>query len=335
MKKFLISGSAGFIASNIVKRILANGDKVLGVDNFVSGQTENVDEFMEDDNYEFVKGDLKEFQLCVEICSEVDYVIHQAALGSVPRSVENPLMTSENNINSTLNLLFASSLQKVKRFVYASSASVYGNIDRFAEGKFWDNLNQTYDHIKTDLRDERMILAPANPYAVSKMAGEEYAKMFHSVYGLETISLRYFNVFGPRQNVNGPYAAVVPNFILRMLGDNDIEIHGNGKQFRDFTFVENVVDANLAACNGKLGADAFGKAYNVGAGEKTSINQLVLKLSELTGYKRKTNYVDSRLGDVFGNVADPTLAKNTLHFEAKTGINEGLKETVKWYKENL
>ena len=332
MKRYLITGSAGFIGSNIVKRILQNGDKVLGVDNFVSGQMENVDEFMEDGNYEFVKGDLKDFKLCVELCSEVDYVIHQAALGSVPRSVENPIMTSENNINSTLNLLFAAKLQGIKRFVYASSASVYGNIERKVKNHSLDIGED--EEVKTDKRDESMMLAPANPYAVSKMAGEEYAKMFHSVYGLETVSLRYFNVFGPRQNVNGPYAAVVPNFILRMLGNNTIEIHGGGHQFRDFTFVENVVDANLAACHTK-NKEAFGKAFNVGACKSTSINQLFSMLAEIIGYDKEAKYAEQRLGDVFGNIADPTLAQSVLQYNTKISVADGLRETVKWYTENL
>jgi UDP-N-acetylglucosamine 4-epimerase len=244
---FLVTGSAGFIGSNLVETLLKRGYKVKGLDNLTSGKEENVKIFINNPNYKFIHGDIRSLDTCLEVCKGVDYVLHQAAWGSVPRSIEMPLLYEEINIKGTLNMLEAALRNSVKKFVYASSSSVYG-----------DEPNLP----KSEGIEGRLL----SPYALTKRVNEEYARLYTELYGLETIGLRYFNVFGKRQDPNGPYAAVIPRFIKHLLHDEQPTIYGDGMQSRDFTYVENVVEANLKACLAPR--EAAGQVYNIAFGER-------------------------------------------------------------------
>jgi len=326
--KYCVTGAAGFIGSNLVEEILKRGDQVLGVDSFVTGHEENIEEFRSDPNFEFMHEDITSAEVCKQVCFRADYVLHQAALGSVPRSVEQPLYVNDNNVRSTIQMLTAARDAGVKRFVFASSASIYGDIDRF-ERKCDGNVIETTEYI-ADLRDENMGRAPANPYAISKLACEEYVKLFKPLYGLQTIALRYFNVFGPRQSPEGQYAAVVPKFIDAMQHNRTVLINGDGKQFRDFTFVENVVNANLLACQAE--ENSCGQFYNVGAGGRTTITELYFELANLLmGNEKEVEFGPARAGDVFGSIADLNRVRTCLKYEPTIGVKEGLRRTVEWY----
>jgi len=309
--RFLISGGAGFIGSNIVMELVKLGHDVMAIDNLITGSKKNLEEVM--GKIEFVWDDLRKMDVCKNICGGVDYILHQAALGSVPRSVKDPVLSNENNINSTLNLLVAAKDAGVRRFVYASSSGVYGN----CEGEF---------------KVETMESKPINPYAISKTASEEYVKIFHKLYGMKTVALRYFNVFGPQQNPHGAYAAVVPAFILNALNYEKSIIYGDGKQARDFTFVDDVVQANILAC--QAGEEVDGQAINVGGGHTVSVNKLHEMIGRFTDCPLEPNYVDKRKGDVMNSRADIGKAIKLLGYKpySEKTFEECIGETVEWYR---
>lgn len=309
MATFLITGGAGFIGSNIAEELIKRGEKVRIIDNFSTGKRENIEEFK--DKIELIEGDLKNINDVKRAVEGVDYVLHQAALSSVPRSVEDPLSSNANNIDGTLNLLVAAKEAGVKRVVIATSSSVYGNTQVLP-------------------KTEDMIPNPLSPYAVTKYVEELYGKVFHNIYGLETVSLRYFNVFGPKQDPDSPYAAVIPKFITKILKGESPVIFGDGEQTRDFTYVANVVEANiLAATSENVG---HGEVINIACGESISLNQLVKKINEILGTNVKPLYDKPRIGDVKHSLASIEKAKKLLGYRVSVKFEEGLKKTIDWYK---
>lgn len=312
---FLVTGGAGFIGSNIVEKILYLGYKVKVLDNFSTGKRENITEFLKNSNFDLIEGDIRDIDTCRKACKDVDYVIHQAAWGSVPRSIEMPLLYDDINVKGHLNMMQAARENNVKKFVYASSSAVYGD-----------------DPIlpKQEGSEGKVI----SPYALTKRINEEYADLYYRLYGLETVGLRYFNVFGKRQDPNGAYAAVIPKFIKELLGGIQPVIYGDGETSRDFIFIDNVVEANLKACIAT--SEASGKAFNIGYGEKTSLNDLYKKLSELL---EKTDisprYEKEREGDIKHSTASIEKAKEILKYNPQYSVNEGLELTIDWYKNNL
>lgn len=310
MTKYLITGGAGFIGSNLVKKILEQGDYARVLDNLATGRKENIQEFLANQNFEFIEGDITNLETCKKAVLGMDFVLHQAAVPSVQRSVEDPLTSNNANITGTLNMLVASRDEKIKKFVYAASSSVYG------------------DNPELPKRED-FPPRPISPYALTKYTGERYAQIFWQIYGLPTICLRYFNVFGPKQNPNSQYSAVIPKFIKNFLNDEKPVIFGNGEQSRDFTFVENVVEANLVAVNSQNGN---GQVFNAACGGETSLNELVKMLNEITGKNIQTEYKEARVGDVVHSRADVTKVKEVLGYEAKIQFKEGLEKTFNWYK---
>jgi UDP-N-acetylglucosamine 4-epimerase len=308
---FLITGGAGFIGSNLCEALLNMGQKVKCLDNLSTGFIENINPFFGNTDFEFIQGDIRSFETCLEACNDVDYVLHQAAWGSVPRSIEFPLLYEDINIKGTLNMLEAARVAGVKKFVYASSSSVYG-----------DEANLP----KVEGREGNLL----SPYAITKRVDEEYGKLYAKVYGLDTYGLRYFNVFGKRQNPEGPYAAVIPKFIMQMNNHASPVIHGDGTQSRDFTFIENVVDANLKAC--KAGKEAAGDVYNIASGSRVTLNELYAKLCGLTGIDGKPVYDEERQGDIKHSHADISKAMRMLGYEVGVTFDEGLKRTVAYFK---
>ncbi|MDB2363905.1 SDR family oxidoreductase [Flavobacteriales bacterium] len=312
---FLLTGGAGFIGSNIVRYLHENKvGKLIILDNLSNGYLSNIQEYL-GENIIFKEGDILDYELINELTSQVDFVIHQAALGSVPRSINTPLITHNANVNGFLNVLECSRLNGVKRFVYASSSSVYGDSKK---------LPKVESEIGNCL----------SPYAVSKKVDEEYASVFNKVYGLETIGLRYFNVFGPNQSPNGPYAAVLPLFMDAMLNDKAPTIHGDGGQTRDFTFVENAVQANIRACFTE-NSDAFGEAYNVAVAERTTILDLFGIIKNYLGLEMNPNFVEPRNGDIRDSLADISKGANLLGYKPNYTFKEGLEYTIDWYKDNI
>lgn len=312
-KTFLVTGGAGFIGSNLVEFLLHSKAKEVRVlDNFSTGYEENLKEFSAQKNFTLIKGDITSYSDCEIACKGIDYVLHQAALGSVPRSIKDPLATNAVNINGFLNMLHASVTNKVKRFVYASSSSVYG-----------DDANMP----KKEENTGNLL----SPYAVTKKANELYADVFYKIYALEVIGLRYFNVFGPKQNINGPYAAVIPIFINELLNKRAPSIFGDGTTTRDFTFIENVIQANLLAVLTK-NKNALNKIFNIAYGGTTSLNTLFEKIASEMGTDIKPLYKEERKGDIKDSFADITKARELLGFHPKVNITEGLKLTVEWYK---
>lgn len=312
MEKYLVTGGAGFIGSNIVKKVLENNNFVRVVDNFSTGRRENIEEFLNNPNFELIEGDLTDLGVAREAVKDIDFVLHQAAIPSVQRSVEDPLKSNNANINGTLNMLVASKDAKVKRFVYAASSSAYG-----------DNPELP--------KKENFPVMPISPYALTKYAGERYCQIFWRIYGLPTICLRYFNVFGPNQNPNSQYSAVIPKFIKALLKGEKPIIYGTGEQSRDFTFIHNVVSANLLSVKAEKG---FGEVFNVACGDQISLNQLLEKLKEILKSDVKAEYKEARLGDVLHSRADISKAKEILDYLPKISISEGLIKTVDWYKKN-
>ncbi|MDD2375992.1 MAG: SDR family oxidoreductase [Clostridia bacterium] len=312
--RFLITGAAGFIGSNIVEALLKMGYSVRALDNFATGKRENIDLFINNPNFEFIEGDICNFETCEKACQDIDYVIHQAALGSVPRSMKFPNIYQENNIGGTANMMEAAKLANVKRFVYASSSSVYGDstILPKVEG------------------NEGNILSP---YALTKKTNEEYGKLYTQVYGLETIGLRYFNVFGRRQDPHSSYAAVIPIFVKKILNNESPTINGDGLQSRDFTYIENVIEANLKACLAP--SEACGKAYNIAYGENITLNELYEELNELLNTNVPAIYGPDREGDIKHSLANIDNTKNKLGYNPIYNINEGLENAIEWYKEYL
>lgn len=311
---FLVTGGAGFIGSNLCEAILNMGYRVRCLDNLSTGSQKNVDLFTGNPGYTFIKGDITDFDTCIEACRGVKYVLHQAAWGSVPRSIEMPLYYEKVNIQGTLNMMEAARQQKIKKFVYASSSSVYG------------------DHPvlpKIEGQEGNLL----SPYALTKKTDEEYGKLYCRLYGLDTYGMRYFNVFGRRQDPNGAYAAVIPKFIKMLLQDEQPTIHGDGKQSRDFTYIENVIEANLKAC--AASKEAAGKAFNIAYGGREYLIDIYNMLAEALGKDIKPRFGPDRAGDIKHSNADISRAKEWLGYEAEWSFEKGIKEAIDWYKENL
>jgi len=308
--KFLITGGAGFIGSHIVRYLLNNGaGKVRVLDNFSTGFFKNIEEFTTNAAFELIEGDIRNLQTCVEAIDGITFISHQAALGSIPRSIADPLTSNGVNVDGFLNLLYAAKESgMVDRLVYASSSSVYG-----------DNN----DNVKIEDNTGRLL----SPYAATKHINELYGHMFAELYGLQTIGLRYFNVFGPKQNPEGAYAAVIPRFIKAAKNLTPATIYGDGMQSRDFTFVDNVVQANVRAFFVD-DEEAVNQIYNIGCGEKTSVNQLLDKICALTSCSKNVVYEQSRTGDVRNSLADISKAKRYIGYEPVVAIDEGLKQTI-------
>ena len=326
MALYLITGGAGFIGSNLAEVFLKQGEEVRVLDNFSTGKEENLS-FINDMNlpsgkFTLIREDIRNLSSCHHACEHVDFVLHQAALGSVPRSIDDPITTNEVNIQGTLNLLVAARDAKVKRLIYASSSSAYG-----------DPISTTLADDKPVPKVESQTPNPQSPYAISKLTGEYYCHVFYKIFGLETISLRYFNVFGKRQDANSAYAAVIPKFVKSLLSNQPPTIYGDGEQSRDFTHIDNVVQANLKACH--TTQDALGKTINIACGVRTSINQLYFKLCEIMGKNIKPLYSPPRAGDVKHSLADISRAKNLLSYDPRVDIITGLRKFVEWYANNL
>lgn len=311
MATYLITGIAGFIGSSIARELVRRGDSVRGIDNLSTGKVENLVSIR--DSVDFREVDLLDFDSLKEACHGVDYILHEAAIPSVPRSVADPISSNRANVDGTLNLLVAARDAKVKRVVYASSSSLYGNSPTLP-------------------KREDMTPNPISPYAVSKLTGEYYMRSFFQVYGLETVSLRYFNVFGPYQDPTSMYSGVLAVFISKMLRGEQPTAHGDGEQSRDFTFIENVVNANLLACHASAG-EAAGKYFNSATGHRITLNETFNLLKELTGYKGSLHYGPERAGDVKHSLADISLAEKHLGYRPAVSFEEGLRRTVAWYRE--
>ena len=311
---FLVTGGAGFIGSNLCEAILNLGYKVRCLDDLSTGKQENVDLLLDNPDYTFLKGDIKDLNTCMEACEDVDYVLNQAAWGSVPRSVEMPLFYCMNNIMGTLNMMEAARQQGVKKFVYASSSSVYG-----------------YEPVlpKKEGHEGKLLC----PYAVSKRADEEWAKQYTKHYGLDTYGLRYFNVFGRRQDPDGAYAAVIPKFIKQLMNGEVPTINGDGKQSRDFTYIENVIEANLKACLAP--SSAAGEAFNIAYGGREYLLDIYYGLTEALGVKVAPNFGPDRAGDIKHSNADISKAKELLGYDPDWSFEKGIKAAIEWYRENL
>ena len=311
---FLVTGGAGFIGSNLCEAILELGYRVRCLDDLSTGDQKNVDMFLDNPNYEFIKGDIKDLDTCMKACEGVDYVLNQAAWGSVPRSIEMPLFYCANNIQGTLNMLEAARQNSVKKFIYASSSSVYGDEP---------NLPKK-EGIEGNL---------LSPYAVSKRADEEWAKQYTRHYGLDTYGMRYFNVFGRRQNPDGAYAAVIPKFIKMLLNGQVPTINGDGKQSRDFTYIENVIEANLKACLAPH--EAAGEAYNIAYGGREYLLDIYYGLTKALNVDIEPNYGPDRAGDIKHSNADISKAKKMLGYDPEWSFKRGIETAIEWYKENL
>jgi len=322
MASYLITGGAGFIGSNIVEALLKKGEEVRILDNFSTGKEENLSFINElklpSNRFTLLRGDIRDLSSCHQACENVDFVLHQAALGSVPRSIDNPITTNEVNIQGTLNLLVAARDAKVKRFIYASSSSVYG-----------DPLSLGSKEKDPVAKVESQTPHPQSPYAISKLTGEYYCRVFYSIYKLETISLRYFNVFGQRQDANSAYAAVIPKFIKSLLNDQPPSIYGDGEQSRDFTHIDNVVQANCNACHATQ--EALGEAINIACGIRTSVNQLCSQLCELMDKKINPIYLPARAGDVRHSFADIRKAEDLINYNVQVNLIMGLRKSINWF----
>lgn len=311
---FLVTGGAGFIGSNLCEAILNMGYKVRCLDNLSTGKQEHVDLFIDHPNYTFIKGDIRDLETCLEATKGVDYVLNQAAWGSVPRSIEMPLLYEEINIRGTLNMLEASRQNGVKKFVYASSSSVYG-----------DEPNLP----KKEGREGNLL----SPYALTKRVDEEYAKLYKKLYGLDTYGLRYFNVFGRRQNPEGMYAAVLPKFIKLLLNGEQPTINGDGKQSRDFTYIDNVIEANLKAC--LASSDAAGEAFNVAYGGREYLIDIYHYLTNALGVDIEPNFGPDRKGDIKHSNADISKAKELLGYDPEYSFKDGIELAIEWYRKHL
>jgi nucleoside-diphosphate-sugar epimerase len=307
--KYLVTGCAGFIGSHLVDALLDAGHDVVGLDNFATGHRHNIEHNL--GRITFIEGDIRDPETCHRACEGVDKVLHQAALGSVPRSIKDPQTSHAANATGTLNMLVAARDAAVSGFVFAASSSVYGDTPSLP---------------KVETMPER----PLSPYAITKLAGERYLRTFADIYGLPTVGLRYFNVFGPRQDPNGAYAAVIPKFIALAMRGESPQIHGDGEQTRDFTFIENVVQANLAAA--ERAPEIGGTIMNVACGDRISINQLWKSISAHLGCDVDAVHTDPRPGDVRDSLADITLARESIGYEPRVEVDEGLQRTVEWFQ---
>lgn len=311
---FLVTGGAGFIGSNLCEALLNMGYRVRCLDDLSTGKWEHVELFQDHPDYTFLEGDIKDPDLCMEACRGVDYVLHQAAWGSVPRSIEMPLFYCSNNITGTVNMMEAARQNGVKKFVYASSSSVYGDEP---------NLPKK-EGIEGNL---------LSPYALTKMCDEEWAKQYTMHYGLPTIGLRYFNVFGRRQDPDGAYAAVIPKFIKQLLNGEMPTIHGDGKQSRDFTYIENVIEANLKACLAPEEAD--GEAFNIAYGGREYLIDIYYGLTKALQIDREPIFGPERPGDIKHSNADISKARELLGYDPEWSFQRGIEEAIEWYRENL
>ncbi|ARV06381.1 LPS biosynthesis protein WbpP [Polaribacter sp. SA4-10] len=320
-KKIVVTGGAGFIGSNLCEALLSKNNTVVCLDNFSTGKRENISTFLENPKFVLIEGDIRNLNDCIKATKGVDYVLHQAALGSVPRSIKDPITSNNVNVGGFLNMLVASRDNSVKRFVYAASSSTYGDS-------------------KSMPKVEDVIGKPLSPYAVTKYVNELYADVFSKTYGLETIGLRYFNVFGRKQDPNGAYAAVIPKFVSQLMRGESPVINGDGSYSRDFTYIDNVIQANLLSLV-THNKEALNTVYNVAFGDRNTLNDLVGFLKKYLSEFDKTiaeiaiKYGENRVGDIPHSHADTQKAKQFLSYNPKFSLQKGLKESVKWYWENL
>ncbi|MEH7380058.1 SDR family oxidoreductase [Bacillus sp. JJ1533] len=312
--RFLVTGSAGFIGSNLVEAILKLGYQVRGLDDLSTGIKENIELYSHHPNFEFIEGDIRDLPTCMKACDGINYVLHQAAWGSVPRSIEMPLKYEEINIKGTLNMFEAARQNGVKKFVYASSSSVYGDEPNLpkVEGKEGNVLS---------------------PYALTKKVNEEYGMLYKKLYGLDTYGLRYFNVFGKRQDPDGAYAAVIPKFIKQLLSNETPTLNGDGKQSRDFTYIENVIEANLKAC--KASSEAAGHAYNIAYGGREYLIDIYNHLVNALGKDIQPIFGPPQIGDIKHSTADISKAQKMLGYEPEWSFEQGIEAAIEWYKEEL
>jgi len=309
MAKYLVTGAAGFIGRSIAAELLARGEQVRGIDNLSTGKRENLVGL---EAMEFIEADLNDARACTEACRAVDVVFHQAAIPSVPRSVIDPVATNEANVSATMQLLVAARDAKVRRVIYAGSSSAYGDAPTLP-------------------KHEAMLPDPISPYAVSKLAGEHYMRSFYRVYGLETVTLRYFNVFGPYQDPSSHYSGVLAIFSLQMLAGQEPTIFGDGEQSRDFTYIANVVRGNLLAAHAPA-REVAGQVLNLATAARITLNETVKILRQLTGYRGEVQYAPERAGDIKHSLAEITLARKHLGYEVQVDFRDGLRRTVDWYK---
>ncbi|QUI21957.1 NAD-dependent epimerase/dehydratase family protein [Vallitalea pronyensis] len=311
---FLVTGAAGFIGSNLVETILKLGYQVRGLDNYATGKKQHVAAFMDHPNYDFIEGDIRDYEVCLQASSGVDYILHQAALGSVPRSMKEPLIYESNNIQGTSHMMEAARRAGVKRFVYASSSSVYGDSSTLPkkEGQEGDVLS---------------------PYALTKKVNEQYGKLYTEVYGLGCIGLRYFNVYGRRQDPDSQYAAVIPKFVKALYSGEQVDIHGDGEQSRDFTYIDNVIEANLKSC--LASQEACGKSYNIAYGQCCTINQMYKLMCKQLGILSSPQYVEEREGDIKYSLADISEASKCIGYHPDWNFTKGFVEAVNWYRDNI
>jgi len=310
MATYLITGIAGFIGSSLARAVLAHGDKVRGIDNLSTGKTANLAEIL--DRIDFRQADLLDAKATQAACAGADYILHQAAIPSVPRSVLDPLESNRANVDATVQLLVAARDAKVKRVIYAASSSAYGDTPTLP-------------------KHEDMVPNPMSPYAVAKLAGEYYMTAFWRCYGLETVSLRYFNIFGPRQDPGSPYSGVLAKFITQMLQGEPPTIFGDGTQSRDFTYVDNAVEANLMACRAPA-SEVAGRVFNIATGTRVDLNETFKTLKQLIGYKGDVRYGPERAGDVKHSLADLARTQKCLGYQPKVDFAEGLRRTIDWYR---
>ncbi|MGA6982135.1 MAG: SDR family oxidoreductase [Candidatus Sulfotelmatobacter sp.] len=311
MGQYLITGVAGFIGSSLARELLRRGEQVRGVDNFSTGKKENLSEILEE--IDFREADILDLEAMQRACAGVDYVLHQAAIPSVPKSVLDPIGSNRANIDGTVNVLVAARDARVKRVIYAASSSAYGDTPTLP-------------------KREEMTPDPISPYAVAKLASERYMISFYRCYGLETISLRYFNIFGPRQDPSSPYSGVLAKFITQMLRGEQPTIFGDGEQSRDFTYIDNAVEANLLACKAPV-AQAAGKVFNVATGHRATLNETFRLLQGITSYSGSPIYDTERGGDIKHSLADISRAEAALGYKPMVDFEEGLRRTVEWYRE--
>ena len=320
-KKILVTGGAGFIGSNLCEALLEKGNKVICLDNFATGKRENIEKLLKDTNFTLIEGDIRKLEDCLKASKDVDYILHQAALGSVPRSIKDPITSNDVNVSGFLNMLVAARDNGVKRFVYAASSSTYG------DSKLMPKV-------------EDVIGKPLSPYAITKYVNELYADIFSKTYGLETIGLRYFNVFGRKQDPNGAYAAVIPKFVSQLMKGESPIINGDGNYSRDFTYIDNVIQANLLSLV-TTNEKAINTVYNVAFGDRNTLNDLMTYLKEyLVEFDSevkevKVIYGPNRAGDIPHSHASVNKAKELLNYNPQFSLQQGLKEAVKWYWENL